>query len=326
MLTKIAGNSVLSSTTLGTGVTSSSLTTVGTLTSGTWNATLITSQYGGTGFNNSAAAQYALPYYSATGVLGGTLAVGTTGQCLVGNTTAAPTWGTCGGFVSSGGTIIQSNITQDLLLGGVSTSSATFHVYGTTLAGTSPVTSIAANTSYAALVVDNSGKGDLFTASSSGLSRFVITQSGNVGIGTNIPSATLDFGAQVTGTGIRFSNISGIFGTAIDFSGTNGVGVYSGTGINMPVMQTTTGTSINMSGNETGQPVNFPGNYFNINPILQLGQGAGPLTDSGHFVNLTRTDSVNVDSTYNITGNMLSIYSNCTATNNGVCADTSSLI
>ncbi len=95
---KIAGTSVLSATTLGTGVTSSSLTTVGTLTSGTWNATLITSQYGGTGFNNSAAAQYALPYYSATGVLGGTLAVGTTGQCLVGNTTAAPSWSSCTGL------------------------------------------------------------------------------------------------------------------------------------------------------------------------------------------------------------------------------------
>jgi hypothetical protein len=34
---------------LGSGVTSSSLTSVGTLTSGTWNATTISVAYGGTG-------------------------------------------------------------------------------------------------------------------------------------------------------------------------------------------------------------------------------------------------------------------------------------
>ena len=47
---RINGSSVLSSTTLGTGVTNSSLTSVGTITSGTWAGTLITSLYGGTGF------------------------------------------------------------------------------------------------------------------------------------------------------------------------------------------------------------------------------------------------------------------------------------
>jgi hypothetical protein len=46
---KIAGNEVLSSTALGTGVVSSSLTSVGTLTQGTWNATTIGVLYGGTG-------------------------------------------------------------------------------------------------------------------------------------------------------------------------------------------------------------------------------------------------------------------------------------
>jgi hypothetical protein len=43
----INGTSVLNSTTLGAGITASSLTSVGTLTSGTWNATAIGSQYGG---------------------------------------------------------------------------------------------------------------------------------------------------------------------------------------------------------------------------------------------------------------------------------------
>lgn len=46
---KIAGTSVLSGSALGSGVTGSSLTSVGTLTGGTWNATTISVAYGGTG-------------------------------------------------------------------------------------------------------------------------------------------------------------------------------------------------------------------------------------------------------------------------------------
>jgi len=46
---KINGTSVLSASTLGSGVTASSLTSVGTITSGTWNGTAITVANGGTG-------------------------------------------------------------------------------------------------------------------------------------------------------------------------------------------------------------------------------------------------------------------------------------
>lgn len=47
-----AGN--LSGTTLKSTVVTSSLTSVGTITSGTWNATVISPTYGGTGVNNGA--------------------------------------------------------------------------------------------------------------------------------------------------------------------------------------------------------------------------------------------------------------------------------
>jgi hypothetical protein len=49
---KINTTDVLSSTTLGSGVTSSSLTTVGTIGTGVWQGTLIGGTYGGTGVNN----------------------------------------------------------------------------------------------------------------------------------------------------------------------------------------------------------------------------------------------------------------------------------
>lgn len=46
---QIGGTSVLSSSTLGSGVTASSLTSVGTIATGTWNGSVITVAYGGTG-------------------------------------------------------------------------------------------------------------------------------------------------------------------------------------------------------------------------------------------------------------------------------------
>jgi hypothetical protein len=49
---KINNTSVLSSTTLGSGVTGSSLTSVGTIGTGTWQGTVIGATYGGTGVNN----------------------------------------------------------------------------------------------------------------------------------------------------------------------------------------------------------------------------------------------------------------------------------
>ena len=49
---EINGTPVLSGTTLGSGVTTSSLTTVGTIGTGTWQGSVINSTYGGTGVNN----------------------------------------------------------------------------------------------------------------------------------------------------------------------------------------------------------------------------------------------------------------------------------
>jgi hypothetical protein len=49
---KIAGTTVIGSSALGTGIITSSLTSVGTITTGVWNGTVISPTYGGTGVNN----------------------------------------------------------------------------------------------------------------------------------------------------------------------------------------------------------------------------------------------------------------------------------
>jgi hypothetical protein len=76
---KINGTQVLSSSSLGAGVTGSSLTTVGTIGTGTWQGTIITGTYGGTGVNNG----------SNTLTLGGSLS--TTGAFSTNLTTTGTT-------------------------------------------------------------------------------------------------------------------------------------------------------------------------------------------------------------------------------------------
>ena len=101
----------------------------GVVTTGTWNGTAIAAQYGGTGLNTSASTgvpsissgtwsvNAQLPVslggtgaatFTANGVLYGNsasavqvTAAGSTGECLIGNTGSAPTWGSCGSGAST---------------------------------------------------------------------------------------------------------------------------------------------------------------------------------------------------------------------------------
>ena len=65
---KIAGTTVLDATTLGGGVVSSSLTSLGTVTTGTWSATAIALNKGGTGATDAAGARSALGLVIGTDV------------------------------------------------------------------------------------------------------------------------------------------------------------------------------------------------------------------------------------------------------------------
>ena len=130
---KIANTTVLSNSSLGTGVTNSSLTATGTITTGTWSASGITAKYGGTGYST----------YTLGDLIVGAgntfikLPVGSQGQLLQAFSSSAsgiawtsivaPTYGS-----------FYSTQTQQVIGAGVSTPvtyNATFEAYNTQIYG-----------------------------------------------------------------------------------------------------------------------------------------------------------------------------------------------
>lgn len=91
---QINGASVLNATTLGSGVVTSSLTSLGTITAGIWNGTPIGAGYGGTGATTFPS--NGVLYGNGTGALQAT-AAGTNGQLLLGVTAGAPAFATLSG-------------------------------------------------------------------------------------------------------------------------------------------------------------------------------------------------------------------------------------
>ena len=106
---EINGTSVLSGTTLGSGVTGSSLTSVGTITSGTWTGTAIAIANGGTGATTaSTAAAALLPAQTSN-----------SGKYLTTDGSGTLSWGTVSGYSAPtiGSTSVASGATVTTITG-----------------------------------------------------------------------------------------------------------------------------------------------------------------------------------------------------------------
>lgn len=107
---KINNVTILSATALGSSVVSSSLTSVGTLATGVWNASVIGLAYGGTGKNLTAVAG-GVVYTDADSME--VTAAGTAGQVLVSNGSSAPSWQDPGLAVAAYA-LVSSDVTIDV--------------------------------------------------------------------------------------------------------------------------------------------------------------------------------------------------------------------
>jgi hypothetical protein len=125
-------------------------------------------------------------YMTGTGILSTTNNQSLTiGSNTTGNVLINPGGGTAELTAFANGTVGIGSVTSSPL--------ATLDIRANS--GTLAVASVSGSTSFAGLVINNSGSGDLFTASKSGSTKFVITNQGNVGIGTSTPLAAFDIRA-----------------------------------------------------------------------------------------------------------------------------------
>lgn len=106
---KINGTSVLSATSLGSSIASSSLTTVGTISGGTWQGTAVGVAYGGTGASNAADARVNLDLEIGVDVQAYSAALTAIGGLTPGD----------GGFIVGNGTafVVESGSTARTSLG-----------------------------------------------------------------------------------------------------------------------------------------------------------------------------------------------------------------
>jgi len=98
----------------------------------------------------------------------------------------ATTTALSGNLKVTGGNILDSAGTANIIFSATPTTTAN------TLSASSWLIENTANVGLAALMVNQTKLGDLFTASASGSAKFVITNAGDVGIGTTVPGGKLD--------------------------------------------------------------------------------------------------------------------------------------
>lgn len=175
LITAASGNAVvapagtLSGTTLNATVVSSSLTSVGTITTGVWNGTAIAPTYGGTGLTSYTAGD--LIYASATNTLSN-LPIGTNGYVLT-VVSGAPAWAP--NTVSPGSISLTQN---HILVGNVSNVAADVAMSGDVAIVASGATTIQAGAVTATklgtvtdgVTLDQSGAGSTLEIKSAGVS------------------------------------------------------------------------------------------------------------------------------------------------------------
>jgi len=228
----IAGTSVLNATTLGSGVTASSLTSVGTIATGTWQGTAVGVAYGGTGSTTASGARTALgvaigsdvqAYNSTLAAVAGGTYTGDDSITTVG-TIATGTWNGTVVAGQYGGTGV-ANTGKTITLGGNLTTSGanavTFTSTGTTsvtLPTTGTLATLAGSESLTNKTIDSSnigattkGTGGFTTLTSNGATTFTAATASS-----SYTTGTLVVTGGVGISGALYGNSSALEGFIVD--------------------------------------------------------------------------------------------------------------
>ena len=220
---EINGVSVLSSTTLGSGVTSSSLTSVGTISTGTWQGTLISPTYGGTGVNNG----------TRTITLGGNL---TTSGAF--NSTFTMTAATSVTFPTSGTLATTANIGNGTLTLNIGAAAATNNTV-TVGTGTGFTANTSTNTTYSLSIGPAlTALASTMTGAGTGFLRKTAADTFTLDTNTYLTSQSSDFGTFSIGAdsgytwGVANTNTSQIadtIGDTLTLVNGGGINLYTNT-------------------------------------------------------------------------------------------------
>ena len=164
---EINGTSVLSATTLGSAVVTSSLTSVGTIGTGTWQGTAVAGQYGGTGVNNSGKTITIGGNFTHTGAH--TLGLTTTANTSV----TLPTTGTLATLAGSE-TFTNKTLTSPVISSISNTGTLTLPTSTDTLVGRA-TTDTLTNKTLTFPVIDNIKLGYTTTATAAGTTTLTAT-------------------------------------------------------------------------------------------------------------------------------------------------------
>jgi hypothetical protein len=228
----IAGTSVLNGTTLGSGVTASSLTSVGTIATGVWNGTAIAIANGGTGSTDAGAARTALglaigtnvqAYNSTLAAVAGGTYTGDDSITTVG-TIATGTWNGTVVAGEYGGTGV-ANTGKTITLGGNlvtsgahATTLTTTGTTGVTLPTTGTLATLAGSESLTNKTIDSSnigattkGTGAFTTLTSNGATTFTAATASS-----SYTTGTLVVTGGVGISGALYGNSSALEGFIVD--------------------------------------------------------------------------------------------------------------
>jgi hypothetical protein len=231
---EINGTTVLSATALGSGVTGSSLTSVGTIATGTWQGTVVAGQYGGTGVANT----------------GKTITVS-------GNTTIGSSTHTVA-FVTSANTSVTLPTTGTLVNDAVATLSSLTSV-GTIATGTWQGTAIAGQ--YGGTGVANTGKTITLGGNLTTSGAFATTLTATATTSVTLPTT----GTLATLAGTEALTNKTLTSPAITTSLTTGSTSFD--------LVNTTATTVNFAGAATSLTMGASGGTTTIQGDLSIGGG-----------------------------------------------------
>ena len=293
---RINGTSVLSSTTLGSGITGSSLTSVGTIGTGTWQGTAIAAQYGGTGQSGANPfTQWGVVYASTTSALAETTA-GTAGQILRAGGTSAPSWSTAttsGAFLRADGTNWVAS-SQTLTLSGNTTIGSTTN---TVTLQTSGNTNITLPTSGTLLTTTGSGSSLTFGTGSlslggnfttSGAFTTTLTATANTSVtlptsGTLATTTPVAPSGTTSGTVTSSASTAGYLGMPINAQGSAGVA------LSYTLVASDAGKTIYVSSTPTTPTIVIPPNSSTGAVAFEIGTTITIINDIGAATNLSIT-------------------------------------